>query len=345
MKLAITGGAGFLGLHLANKLKNKYKEIKILDIQPINKKEYPKNTTYHKTDIRNYKNTKKNLEDTDKIIHAAAALPLWKPKEIYTTTIQGTRNVLEAAVENKINRVVYISSTAVYNTKQKKPITEKSKTKGTGAYAKAKIQAEKICRKYREKGLITPINRPKTFIGTGRLGVFQILYDWIQSGKRIPMIGDGKNKYQLLEVEDLVDSIQTMLTAPENKANHTFNTGAEEYSTMQEDFGSLCRYADSQSTIMKTPAWLVKPTLDILWKLRISPLYKWIYDTADKDSIVSTQKIREKLGFKPKYSNKQALTRSYQWYLDHKHEIQGETGLTHRTPWKQGALSLVKKIM
>jgi nucleoside-diphosphate-sugar epimerase len=55
--------------------------------------------------------------------------------------------------------------------------------------------------------LCVPVIRPKTFIGTHRLGVFQILYDWVESGKRIPMIGNGKNRYQLLEVDDLAEAI------------------------------------------------------------------------------------------------------------------------------------------
>ncbi|MFH1290321.1 MAG: NAD(P)-dependent oxidoreductase, partial [Nanoarchaeota archaeon] len=71
---------------------------------------------------------------------------------------------------------------------------------------------------------------------------------------------------------------------------------------------------------------------------------KWVYGTADRDSFVSIDKIKKQLGWKPKYSNTDALIRSYQWYLDHKSELSG-TGVTHRVAWSQGALSLVKKIM
>ena len=51
------------------------------------------------------------------------------------------------------------------------------------------------------------IIRPKTFLGPERLGVFQILFDWIREGRRIPILGDGSNRYQLLDVEDLVDAV------------------------------------------------------------------------------------------------------------------------------------------
>ncbi len=68
-----------------------------------------------------------------------------------------------------------------------------------------------------------PIIRPKTFIGSGRLGVFQILYDWVENGKKIPVIGNGENHYQLLEVEDLVEAIYLALTLPKEKVDDTFN--------------------------------------------------------------------------------------------------------------------------
>jgi nucleoside-diphosphate-sugar epimerase len=316
-----------------------------LDVAPIDSKEYPKNVRYFRVDVRDFGAVKKALSGVDAVVHAAAALPLWKSEDILSTTIEGTRNVLEAALQVGVKRVVFISSTAVYTIPQPHPIYEDSKLAGIGPYGTAKIEAEGICAEYRRKGLVVAVNRPKTFIGTGRLGVFQILYDWVESGKRIPLIGDGGNKYQLLEVEDLVDSIYLMLTAPAEKANDTFNVGAREFGMMREDFGALCDFAQSGARVMATPAWLVKPVLEFLWVLRVSPLYKWVYGTADQESYVSIEKAERQLGFRPKYSNKQALIRSYGWYLAHKGEISTEGGVTHRVAWKQGILKLVKKFM
>ena len=80
----------------------------------------------------------------------------------------------------------------------------------------------------------------------------------------------------------------------------------------------------------------------MLEALHVSPLYKWVYETASEDSFVSIEKAEKKLGFKPKYSNKQALIRNYQWYVAHEHEFKNASGVTHRVPWKQGALSFFK---
>jgi dTDP-D-glucose 4,6-dehydratase len=95
---------------------------------------------------------------------------------------------------------------------------------------------------------------------------------------------------------------------------------------------------------MPVPAWILKPLLAIFEKLNLSPLYKWIYATADRDSFVSNNKIKSVLGWLPKYSNKDALIRSYNWYVGHKKELAG-TGITHRVAWEQGILSLAKRFL
>lgn len=344
MKVAITGGAGFLGYHICNYLKDKCDEIRVIDIAPLNTEEYPENTTYFNLDVRDETGLLKALDGVDMIVHGAAALPLWKKSDIFTTNINGTKNVLEAALRNGVKRVVYISSTAVYGVPEKHPIYEEDPLVGVGPYGETKIIAEKICEEYRDKDLIVPIIRPKTFIGTGRLGVFQILYDWVESGKKIPIIGNGKNRYQLLEVEDLVNAIYLTLSLPSEKVNDTFNVGAKDFGTVMEDVGALCKFAGNGARVMPTPARIVKPMLEVAWALRLSPLYKWVYATADTDSFVSIEKAERILGWEPKYSNAEALIRSYKWYLEHKNELKG-VGITHRVAWKQGILGLIKQLI
>jgi len=344
MKLAITGGAGFLGYHLCNQLLDKYEEIYVIDIAPIDFREYPKNVKYFNVDVRNQNRLDEIFKGVDAVIHAAAALPLWKSEEIFDINVNGMKNVLEAAGKNGIKRVICISSTAVYGIPKKHPIYEDQALVGVGPYGKSKIVAEKICEDYRDRGMCVPIVRPKSFIGTGRLGVFQILYDWVESGKKIPIIGNGRNHYQLLEVQDLVDALYVLLTAPPEKVNDTFNIGGGKFNTVFEDMEALCNYAGTGARVLTTPAWLIISLLVLFENLKISPLYKWIYNTASTDSFVSIEKIKNRFGWNPKYSNSDALIRSYQWYLEHKDEISG-TGITHRSAWKQGILSFFKKFL
>jgi nucleoside-diphosphate-sugar epimerase len=67
----------------------------------------------------------------------------------------------------------------------------------------SKNRAEEVCAEFSQEGMIVPIIRPKSFIGPERLGAFVLLYDWAQDGRGFPMIGNGKNRYQLLDVYDL----------------------------------------------------------------------------------------------------------------------------------------------
>jgi len=345
MRIAITGGAGFLGYHLANRLAPQGIEVVLLDIAAFNPSEYPSDVICQHVDVRNAAAVQSALKGADVIIHAAAALPLWRRQDILDINVRGTRTVLRVAQKIGIERVIYISSTAVYGISKKHPLYEIDPLDGVGPYGESKVKAEKVCESFRNDGMCVPIIRPKTVIGTGRLGVFQILYDWIKDGKPIPIIGDGTNRYQLLEVEDLVDAVFLLATASQEKVNNTFNVGAERFNTVREDLEALCEFAGTGARIMATPAWLVKRVLQLFEMLGLSPLYKWVYGTADKDSSVSIERIKVRLGWWPRYSNAEALIRSYQWYLDHHHELDRKTGITHRVAWSQGILKIIKKLL
>ena len=277
MKILITGGAGFLGLHLAHYLTKKKQKVILLDIVGVDKKEYPKGCDFVKADIRDLQLLKRLMKHVSVVIHAAAALPLWKTEEIFDINVNGTRSVLYSALQNNVKRFIYISSTAVYGVPEKHPIYEDDKLVGVGAYGKSKIEAEKLCEEYRKKGMTITVIRPKTFVGTHRLGVFEILFDWIKDGKKIPVIGDGNNRYQLLDVDDLVEAIYRLIVLKDSKkVNNTFNIGAEKFQTVKRDLQELFDYVSSGSSIFPTPASLVKKALWIFEKMKLSPLYQWV---------------------------------------------------------------------
>ena len=123
-----------------------------------------------------------------------------------------------------------------------------------------------------------------------------------------------------------------------------FIQGAKEFGTVNEDVSAMCEFSGTGSRIMLVPSWIAKPILSILWTLRLSPLYRWVYGTADTDSFVSIEKAENVLGWEPKYSNRDALIRSYKWYLENCKTLV-DSGITHRVAWKQGILSLIKKVM
>ena len=342
MRVLITGGSGFLGINLIRYLKNKgINDIVTLDFAPF---DYPeKNTvTIIQGDIRNTADVKAAVKDCSVVIHTAAALPLYKKEDIFSTDIEGTRLLLKEAKAAGAERFIHVSSTAVYGIPDHHPIYEDDKLEGVGAYGEAKIAAEQECLTYRDNGMCVPIVRPKSFIGPERLGVFALLYDWAKDGKNFPMIGKGNNRYQLLDVEDLCDAIYLTMTVDSASANDTYNIGAKEFTTMKEDYQAVLDDAGFGKHIIGFPAWPAITALRILEFFRLSPLYKWVYETASKDSFVSIEKAEEKLNFKPKYSNKDALLRNYHWYLDNLSSFQNTSGVSHRVPWKQGILGFIK---
>ncbi len=337
----VTGGAGFLGINLARHLLARGHRVVSLDLADFS---YPERNqvTALRGDIRNTDDVARAMQGVDVVIHTAAALPLYKPEEIYTTDIDGIRTVLQVAHEHGVQRVVHISSTAVYGIPDHHPLFETDTLHGVGPYGEAKVAAETICQEYRDKGMCIPIIRPKSFVGPERLGVFALFYDWAKDGKNFPVLGSGNNRYQLLDVEDLCDAIYLAATGDCALVNDVFNIGAKEFTTIKEDYQAVLDYAGFGKRIIPVPAAPVIWALRVLEKLNLSPLYKWVYETVTEDSFVSIEKAEHVLGFQPRYSNKQALVRNYQWYIDHLHEFSGQTGVSHRVPWKQGALAIAK---
>jgi nucleoside-diphosphate-sugar epimerase len=253
--------------------------------------------------------------------------------------VHGTENVLRAARDAGVRRVIFISSTAVYGVPEKHPIEEDDPLVGVGPYGESKIDAEALCR---IAAVETTIIRPKTFVGPERLGVFEILFDWIREGRRIYILGKGYNRYQLLAVEDLADAIVRAAEAP-GAAGETFNVGATEFGTVRSDLQALIDHAGSSSVLRPIPVKPAEFALRALELARLSPLAEWHYRTAHKDSFVDVSKAQESLGWQPHLSNSQTLIETYDWYLANRERV-GKAGVTHRVPWNQQALGLLKRL-
>src|SRR5437588_1660782 len=340
MLYSLSGGAGFLGLHLSRRLLADGHQVRTLDVVPLDDTELEASVEELRGDVRDADHVRALVTGADVVVHAAAALPIQASREsIRSVNVGGTENILVAGRDAGVRRVVFISSTAVYGVPEKHPIEEDDPLAGVGWYGESKIDAEALCR---VAAVETTIVRPKTFIGPERLGVFEILFDWIREGRRIYILGQGYNRYQLLGVEDLVDAIVRAATVPE-AAGQTFNVGATEFGTVRSDLQALIDHAGSRSRLQPVPVKPAELALRALELLRLSPLAEWHYKTAHRDSFVSIEKAERLLGWAPKLSNADALTRTYDWYLAHRDSMRA-AGVTHRVPWNQQALGLLKRL-
>ena len=340
MRWSISGGAGFLGLHLARRLLADGHDVRTLDVVPLDDVELERSVDELRGDVRDRDSVARLVHGADVVVHAAAALPIQASRtSIRAVNVGGTENVLRAADDAGIRRVVFISSTAVYGVPEKHPIEEDDPLVGVGSYGESKIDAEGLCR---FAAVETTIVRPKTFIGAERLGVFEILFDWIREGRRIYTLGKGHNRYQLLAVEDLVDAIVRAAEEPA-AARDTFNIGATEFGTVRSDLQALIDHAGSSSRLQPVPVKPAEIALRGLELLRVSPLAEWHYKTAHKDSFVDVSKAQRLLGWQPRLSNRDALIETYDWYLANRGRV-GGAGVTHRVPWNQQALGLLKRL-
>ena len=343
-RVLITGGTGFLGVHLTRYLMKRGYSIALLDTAPLNEPSIAKKVKLYECDIRERKKVIELFREfkPEFVVHAAAALPIHNNREyIFSVNCTGTKNVLEASRQVGVRKLVFISTTAMYGVPKDLPELETSPLHPIGYYGESKAEGERLCKKYFKLGLPINIIRPKTFLGPERLGVFTLWFEAIFQGKPVFILGKGENLYQLLEVHDLCVLIEKALLT--KIKGEVFNAGTDRFGSWRGDLTLLIRHAKSKSKIVGLP---VKPSqilLSILEKLHLSPIVAWHYMTFPVDSYVSIDYAQKKLGFSPTKSNSEILIESYDWYKKHRKEFLGASGKTHRTIWNFKILDIITK--
>jgi nucleoside-diphosphate-sugar epimerase len=295
-------------------------------------------------DVRDNDAMTKACRGADVVIHCAAALPSHGAAEIQSVDVDGTASVAMAAHQAGA-RLVHVSSTAVYGLPRSCPTPEDYPCQPVDAYSAAKLGAESVVLRHRQRGLCAPILRPKTFLGAERLGLFAMLFEWADEGRHFPLIGGGNVVTQMLDVDDLCDAIQLVCEGPDDTVNDTFNIGAREFGTLREDFQAVLDAAGHGRRVVAVPAGPAVAVLRALAALRLSPVYTRLVHKLTRDSYVSIERAVDRLGFAPRFSNQEALLKTYAWWRSTATAARRRgTGRTHRDPWKQGALRLAKAL-
>ncbi len=341
-KVLITGSNGVLGRNLVEYLTSQYRnEYELVLFDKVQRETDKQKYETYEGDIRDAEQVAAVMAGVDIVVHTASASPSYPEEEIYDIIINGTKQMLEQAFgAHHVERFVYISSTSVYGVPEKSPIFEHDEVKPYDPYNKGKIKAEELCASWRKKGKCVTILRPRSFLGPQRLGTFGILYEWANEGRHFPMLGQGANRYQLLDVEDLCQAIALSMSQSKEQVNDLFNIGAKHFTTLKEDYQSVLTAAGHGKRIISLPAKPMMVVLGILEKLKLSPFYKRLYLKLNRNYYVSIQKAERKLGYKPKYSNQDSLVRNYYWYLDNRDNQQ--SGHSNNAVWNQGLLKFAK---
>ncbi len=173
-----------------------------------------------------------------------------------------------------------------------------------------------------------------------------MLFDWAEDGRNFPVLGRGDVRIQMFAVDDLVDAVLATLAAPAAVANDTYNLAAAEFGTLREDFQAVLDAAGHGKRVVSIPARPAVAVLELLRRTGLSPVYGRLLHKLLAYSYVSIDKARERIGFTPRYSNRDAILHTYRWWREHRQALTTTNGdgRTSREPWRQGVLGLAKAL-
>lgn len=342
LNVLVTGAAGMLGSHLVARLAADGHRVTGLDVR--DDPAPPPGSRHVVADIRDGAAIGRALDGADALVHCAAALPSYPADQIRSVTVEGTRTVLGAAHRAGVERVVHISSTAVYGLPEQVPTPEEHPREPVDPYSRAKAEAEEICEEFRGRGMCVSVLRPKTFLGPGRMGLFSMLFEWAEERRNFPVLGRGDVRIQMFGMDDLVDAVMLALHADPETANDVYNLGAARFGTLREDFQAVLDAAGHGRRVVPLPAAPALAALRTLERARLSPVYGRLLFKLLDDSYVDISRARERLGFSPAQSNQDAILRTYEWWRTQRRGSGPAPGAgrTSRDPWRQGALGLAK---
>lgn len=335
----VTGAAGFLGSHIIEKLHSiGERDIIALDILPC--QGLPEGITAVQGSVLDRDMLLRLTEGVDYIHHNAALVPLTKSGSEFTAVnVVGTRNIVECCRVHGVKKLIHMSSSAIYGVPADMPITDQTDYAPIEVYGQSKLDGEKEVWSYIEQGGAAACIRPRTIIGgKSRLGIFQIMFEWISEGKNIYVIGDGNNLFQFVHVDDLIDA---SIKAAFSGAVGLYNIGAAHYGTLRSDLEALCRHANTGSGVRSLPVALTKFGLYFMDKLNLSPLAPWHYLTYHKPFVFDITKAQRELAWEPRHGNQESLIESYAWYLKNRQTLQ-EGQSAHRKPVRQKVLRFLK---
>ena len=337
----VTGGSGFVGSNIARLLVERGEPVRVLDVWKANS--LPEQVEFVEADINDVTAVEAAMRDVTYVHHNVALVPLTKAgKRYWTVNVDGTRVALDAARKANVKMFAHMSSSAIFGSPNIMPITNETPREPIEIYGRAKKAGEDLVMQAAADGLPASIIRPRTIIGKGRLGIFQVLFEWIRDGANIYVIGSGDVRFQFVHVDDLSEvSILSCL----QETPGLFNVGTNEFGTLRGDLEALCAHAGTGSRVKSLPVWLTINSLKMFDKLGLSPLSPWHYLTYHKAFHFDSQPVYDALNWTPKYSNRAMMTSSYDWFLESYDQLKIEAdGSAHKRPIKQGVLKLLKKL-
>jgi nucleoside-diphosphate-sugar epimerase len=338
----ITGGSGYFGCALRDHLRASGDTVRVFDLVDVDDR--PPDVEWVRGDIRDRAAVADAVRGAEVVHHNVALVPLAKDRRAFFAVNEGgTRNLLDASAAAGVRKVIYTSSSAVFGVPERNPVTEDMEPRPQEAYGRAKLAGERLCRAATDAGLDVSIVRPRTILGHGRLGIMQILFEWVRAGRNVPVLGRGDNRYQFVHADDLAD---VCIRAAERPGSRIYHAGAAEFGTMREALEALVVHAGTGSRVRSVPMAPAVAGMRIAGALRLSPLGPYHALMYGRSMWFDVSRARTELGFAPRWSNAAMLCESYDWYVANRAAVLARGGASHhRSPVAQGVLGLVSRLL
>jgi len=265
MKFLITGGAGFIGSHIAEELINKG-EVVVFDNLSVGKREFvPDGCSFIKGDIRNKEEISKAMKDADVVFHDAAFVSIRgsfeKIREVLESNFLGTLNVFESAKDNNVGKIIFASSMDVYGEPQHLPVDEGHPLNTKSIYGLSKITGEMLCKTFEEKyGIRCTVLRyfntygirqtPSPYVGVITTFIVQAL-----GGNPLTIHGDGNQTRDYVWVKDVA---QANILAAFSKESGVFNVGSGEEISVNQIADLIIKSLGGEKVYLENPPGEIK---------------------------------------------------------------------------------------
>ena len=310
----VTGAAGWLGGVIAELLATAGHPVRVTDrvaIRPAARR------AVHTGDLRDSAFCRELVAGVTTVVHCAARqyhqhLPRRQRERVFAENVAMSQALATAVSESDAQHVVFISSDMVYGADRPNPTRESDPLRPAGPYGRSKVRCEQCWQQLAGPQRTVTILRPRVIVGPGRQGVLRNLFESVRAGRRVPIIGRGDNRYQLVSVADVA---RAAVLAIAGRVAGCFNLGSREPLTVRALLSLLIAAAGSRSRLLPLPAGPSRAALALLDRFGRAPLTPEQYCTTAADQVVDITRARDILGWEPLEHDDAMLVAAYRAYL------------------------------
>ena len=277
----------------------------------------------------------------DTVFHCAAMLAhgSMDHQTLWTSNVDGTREVALAARRSNVERLIYTSSNCLWGESFGRPVREDDEPRPIETYGLSKWEGEKALKEFEGELQIVTLRCP-TIIDEGRLGLLTILFDFIADNRKVWVVGSGANRYQFIYAQDLIGA---MLRVWDYGRSGTFGIGSDDVRPMRDIYQYVIDQAGSGSRVMSLPKGPTLLAMRLAYLAKISPLGPYHYKMIAEDFSFDTSAIKRELVWAPTVSNHETLYKAYRYYFQHRAEIQSRKNVSaHRSASQLGVINVLK---